>query len=80
MAKIIGIDLGTTNSCMAIMESGSFKVIPGWDEGIAMMNVGGKATLVIPSKLGYGDRGQGSDIPPFSPLVFDVELVSVGGK
>ncbi len=59
---------------------GQGQVIPGWDEGIAMMNVGGKATLIIPSKLGYGDRGQGSYIPPFSPLVFDVELVSVGGK
>ncbi len=52
-------------------------VIPGWDEGIGMMQVGGKATLVIPSFLAYGDRGAGPMIPPFSTLVFDVELVKV---
>lgn len=52
-------------------------VIPGWDEGIRMMRVGGKATLIIPSYLGYGDRGAGPLIKPFSTLVFDVELVDV---
>jgi len=50
-------------------------VIEGWDLGIAMMNEGGKAILVIPSKLAYKDRGAGNVIPPYSPLVFDVELV-----
>lgn len=52
-------------------------VIQGWDEGIALMNEGGKAMLVIPSKLGYKDRGAGNIIPPFSTLIFDVELVDV---
>jgi FKBP-type peptidyl-prolyl cis-trans isomerase len=56
---------------------GTGVVIKGWDEGIAMMNKGGKATLVIPSSLGYGDRGMGADITPYSPLMFDVELVDV---
>ncbi len=55
---------------------GAGMVIKGWDEAIAMMNEGGKATLVIPSDLAYGERVSGS-IPPFSTLVFDVELVSV---
>jgi len=55
---------------------GEGMVIPGWDEGIALMNEGGKATLVIPSKLAYGPAGQGP-IPPHSPLVFTVELVKV---
>jgi len=59
---------------------GKGQVIPGWDEGISMMCAGGKATLVIPSKLGYGDRGAGNDIPPFAPLVFDVELISISDK
>jgi FKBP-type peptidyl-prolyl cis-trans isomerase len=56
---------------------GQGQVIPGWDEGIAMMSAGGKATIIIPSKLGYGERGSGANIPPYSPLVFDVELISI---
>ena len=56
---------------------GQSQVIKGWDEGIGMMNVGGKATLVIPSTIAYGDRDMGK-IPPFSTLVFDVELLEVG--
>ncbi len=56
---------------------GQGKVIPGWDEGIAMMKEGEKAVLLIPSKLAYGERGN-QVIPPCSPLVFDVELVKVG--
>ena len=56
---------------------GQGQVIPGWDEGIAMMKEGEKAVLLIPSKLAYGERGNQA-IPPCSPLVFDVELVKVG--
>jgi FKBP-type peptidyl-prolyl cis-trans isomerase len=55
---------------------GQGQVIKGWDEGIAMMNVGGKATLVIPSAIAYGERDMGQ-IPPYSTLVFDVELLEV---
>jgi FKBP-type peptidyl-prolyl cis-trans isomerase len=56
---------------------GQGRVIKGWDEGIAMLNVGSKATLVIPSSIGYGERGAGRDIPPFATLVFDVELIDI---
>jgi FKBP-type peptidyl-prolyl cis-trans isomerase len=55
---------------------GKGQVIQGWDEGIAMMKKGGKAILIIPSSIGYGERDMGQ-IPPYSTLVFDVELVDV---
>lgn len=55
---------------------GAGQVIPGWEEGIAMMNEGGEATFIIPSKLAYGSQDSGV-IPPFSTLVFDVKLVEV---
>ncbi len=54
---------------------GKHQVIPGWDEGIAMLRKGGTAKLIIPSSLGYGTRNMGP-IPPFSTLVFDVKLIS----
>jgi len=54
---------------------GQNEVIEGWDLGIALMNVGGKATLIIPSSLAYKDRAQGRSIPPYSTLIFEVELV-----
>lgn len=53
------------------------QVISGWDEGIALLQVGDKARFVIPSHLGYGSRGAGGVIPPNATLIFDVELMDV---
>lgn len=56
---------------------GQGQVIKGWEEGLLLLNQGSKATFIIPSELAYGQRGAGQDIKPFSPLLFDVELVKV---
>lgn len=53
------------------------RVIPCWTEGLTMMKVGGKATLVCPSEIAYGDGGKGSGIPGGAALKFEVELLEI---
>ena len=56
---------------------GMKRVIEGWELGLMGMKVGGKRTLFIPSKLGYGQRGAGDLIPPNANLIFDVEIINI---
>lgn len=65
-----------------IFDSGTISVtlglgstIKGFEEGISKMRVGEKATLIFPSTIGYGTAGSGSKIPPYSPLIFDIEIL-----
>jgi peptidylprolyl isomerase len=56
---------------------GAGQVIKGWDEGVVGMKVGGRRRLVIPSRLGYGERGAGGVIAPNETLIFIVDLLEV---
>ncbi len=59
------------------IDLGLDRVIRGWQLGIPLMSVGAKYRLYIPSALGYGERGAGGDIPPYSALVFEIELLGI---
>jgi FKBP-type peptidyl-prolyl cis-trans isomerase len=54
---------------------GTGQVIKGWDEGIPYFAKGGKGKLIIPARLAYGEQGSGANIPPNSPLMFEIELL-----
>jgi FKBP-type peptidyl-prolyl cis-trans isomerase FkpA len=55
-------------------------VIPGWTEGLQLMSEGSTYNLYIPSNLAYGENGAGAMIPPYSMLIFKVELLAIVEK
>ncbi|MFM6976432.1 MAG: FKBP-type peptidyl-prolyl cis-trans isomerase [Sphingobacteriaceae bacterium] len=54
------------------------QVIPGWTEGVQLMTLGSKFRFYLPYQLGYGENGAGADIPPYSVLIFEIELLKIG--
>ncbi|MDN3581770.1 FKBP-type peptidyl-prolyl cis-trans isomerase [Mucilaginibacter flavus] len=56
---------------------GQGQVIPGWEEGLALLHEGSAAKFIIPSNLGYGEKGGGQVIPPYATLIFDLEIVKI---
>ena len=56
---------------------GVSQVIPGWVEALQLMSEGAKWRLYIPQEMAYGAHGAGEQIPPYSALIFDVELIKV---
>jgi FKBP-type peptidyl-prolyl cis-trans isomerase len=59
---------------------GAHQVIPGWEQGLLGMKIGGTRKLVIPPSLAYGDRGAGGVIPPNATIIFMVDLLKINGK
>lgn len=77
LANGIKFDSSYDHGRPADFRIGVGSVIPGWDEGLMTMKVGGKRKLTIPSALGYGPQGRPPDIPGNSTLIFEVELMAI---
>jgi peptidylprolyl isomerase len=74
--KGILVDTNTTSTTAFTFTQGANQVVPGFDQGVVGMKVGGTRTLIVPASMAYGSAGSGS-IPPNSGVVFDVQLTNV---
>lgn len=76
---INGMNFGTgnENGDQIEVDLSEHKVILGWEEGLLKMSKGTKAKLIIPSGLAYGSKGMSQQVPPFSTLIFEIEVIDV---
>jgi FKBP-type peptidyl-prolyl cis-trans isomerase FkpA len=71
------VDSSYDNGHPLTFTMGANEVVEGMESGVRGMKVGGKRTVIVPSRLGYGRRGAAPEVPPNSALVFDIELLEV---
>jgi FKBP-type peptidyl-prolyl cis-trans isomerase FkpA len=71
------LDGGGVGLARAVVDLNDPNVLPGWREGLVGMKIGGVRRLIIPSDLAHGPKGRAPRIPPYSTLIYDIELIAI---